>query len=273
MSSLQRRYHGVVRFHLIFTAIILLLGTSCAEPYLGVKIPFVATWGGATIGCSSADIALSDLRFYVSEIEFTDDRGRAFALGLHDDLQWQQADLALIDLEDGEGGCDNGTREVFAYLVGSLPPGDYKGLQFTVGVPFARNHANPLMARTPLDDPAMHWHWRSGYKFLRAGIRTPSDSFWIHVGSAGCEGTVRDISGCRFPNRIAVELEDFSPGQDAIAVNLKALLAGTGLTDGVPSDCSSGPPETSCVAPFAALGIDFESGQRSGQQNVFSVRQ
>ena len=260
-----------MRPHLIATLFFSLLATSCAEPYLGVKVPFVATWGEKSIGCGESDVALSDLRFFVSEIELLDGQGRSHTLELHDNLQWQQADLALIDLEDGLGYCDNGTTELFAYLVGSLPPGDYRGLRFTVGVPFGRNHANPMTADAPLDDAAMHWHWRSGYKFLRAGVRTDTDGFWLHVGSAGCEGTVRNISGCRYPNRIVVELDDFSPGDDSIAVNMEALLAGTNLIDAERSDCSSGPPESSCVAPFAALGIDFETGEHAGAQRVFAV--
>ena len=104
-------------------------------------------------------------------------------------------------------------------------------------------------------------------------MRTENDGFWIHVGSAGCKGTVRDISGCRFPNRVTVDLDDFLPGTHEIAVDMQALLAGTNLMDAEPSDCSSGPPETTCMAPFAALGIDFDSGERSGRQRVFSVRQ
>ncbi|MGI9248613.1 MAG: MbnP family copper-binding protein [Woeseiaceae bacterium] len=260
-----------MRRHLILAGLVMLLGCSCSEPYLGVKIPFVATWGDKPIDCDDNEITLSDLRLYVSEIELDDARGRKHTVVLHDNLQWQQPDLALIDLENGKGGCTNGTGETYAYLVGSVPPGDYKGLRFTVGVPFDRNHADPLKADSPLDDPAMHWHWRSGYKFLRAGIKTETDGFWIHTGSAGCEGTVRDIKGCRFPNRINVELAEFQPGRDSIAVNLKALSAGTDLADGLPTDCSSGPPETACIAPFSALGIDFESGKPAGQQRVFSI--
>jgi len=260
-----------VQAKLLLTGIVLLLASSCTQPYLGVKIPFVATWDGEAISCNSPDVSLSDLRFYVSSIELRETNGKNHRLGLHDDLPWQQSDLALIDLEDGKGTCSNGTSGLFAYLVGSVPPGEYNGLTFTVGVPFDRNHADPLMATAPLDDSAMHWHWRSGYKFLRAGVQTATDSFWIHVGSAGCEGTVRNITECRFPNRIAVELAEFSPGRDSIVVDLKALLEGTDLNDETATDCSSGPPESACVAPFAVLGIDFASGKRAGQQRVFSA--
>ena len=211
------------------------------------------------------------MRFYLSSVQLLDRDGKAFDLALHSDLPWQQSDLALIDLEDGQGPCANGTAEVVAYLEGDVPPADYQALRFTVGVPFDRNHANPLTAEAPLDDPAMHWHWRSGYKFMRAGVRMAGDSFWLHVGSAGCEGTVRHISGCRFPNRVDAELNGFVPNRDTVVIDLQALFAGVDFSDGEPGDCSSGPAETACVAPFAALGIDFGSGKRSGRQRVFSI--
>jgi len=258
-----------LRLHLI--VVLALLGTSCAEPYSEVKIPFVATWGDDTVHCTGTEMALTDLRLYVSEIELLNAKGEARALVLQRELPWQQPNLALIDLEDGQGACRNGTSEIFAHLVGSAPPGEYSGLRFTIGVPFEINHSDPLQAEAPLDDPAMHWHWRSGYKFLRAGVKSTTDGFWIHVGSAGCEGTIRNISGCRFPNRIPVELSEFSPGHDAIAIDLKELFAGTDLMDGEATDCSSGPPETACNAPFAALGIDFESGELLGRQRVFAI--
>ncbi len=251
----------------------MILATSCSKPYLGVKIPFVATWGDATIGCSDTPIALSDLRLYVAEPELLDSGGRPQRLELHANLPWQQADLALIDLEDGEDACANGTSDLFAYLVGSVRPGEYKGLRFTVGVPFDRNHSNPLAASAPLDDPAMHWHWRSGYKFIRAGVKTAHDSYWIHVGSAGCEGTVGDISACRFPNRVAVEIEEFVPNLDTVRVDLRTFFAGIDLDDAELSDCSSGPAESACITPFAALGIDFETGNVAGPQRVFLLKQ
>ncbi len=251
--------------------LVLLLSSACSKPYLGVKVPFVATWNGSPIACADEGIALSDLRLYVSSLQLLDAAGIAHDLQLHTDIPWQQPDLALIDLENGQDACRDGTPGLFAYLVGGVPPGEYKGLRFTVGVPFERNHANPLIAEAPLDDPAMHWHWRSGYKFLRAGVRTQDDGFWMHMGSAGCQGTVRDISGCRFPNRVTVELHDFSPNSDSIAIDLKALFDGVNFDDGLPGDCSSGPAESACVAPFAALGIDFETGTTKGRQNVFST--
>lgn len=93
----------------------------------------------------------------------------------------------------------------------------------------------------------------------------------MHLGSTGCEGTVRDIRGCRSPNRVTVELDGFAPNDDAVSIDLKALFAGIDFGDGIPGDCSSGPSESSCAEPFAALGIDFATGATEGEQKVFSI--
>ncbi len=256
-------------FQRLFLLCLSLQFAACAEPPLGVKIPFAAVWGEQSISCSDEEFALTDLRFFVSEVALVDSEGRSHPVTLDEQYQWQQADLALVDLEDGKGACQNGSRDVYSYLVGSVPPGIYRGLRFEVGVPFERNHANRVTAAAPLDVAEMYWH--SGYKFMRAGLRSPTDSFWIHLGSTGCQGTNRDITGCTFPNRVSVELPDFVPRQHTIAVDLKAL-AGASLQDGAASDCSSGPAESSCVSPFMALGINFDTGEIVGPQRIFSLQ-
>lgn len=247
------------------------LSLSCSRWDLGLEIPFVATWNGTPLTCDGGDRALTDLRFYISKPQVLTADGKARDVGFMVEKPWQNDAVALIDLEDGTGACRNGTAEVTAHLVGVTRSGDYRRLRFTVGVPFRINHGNPLTASPPLDDPDMHWHWRSGYKFLRAGVRDGSDGFWIHVGSAGCKGTVGNISECRFPNRIVVELDGFVPGESRVAIDLAQLTAGVDLDDGVASDCSSGPAEEACIAPFRALGIDFETGRQDGDQTVFTL--
>ena len=86
------------------------------------------------------------------------------------------------------------------------------------------------------------------------------------------KGTVGNITGCRFPNRIVVELDGFVPGESRVAIDLARLTAGVNLADGEPTDCSSGPAEVSCGEPFRALGIDFATGQQVGRQSVFSLQ-
>jgi uncharacterized repeat protein (TIGR04052 family) len=245
---------------------------SCGRWDVGVEIPIVATWQGQPIGCNGDGPVLSDLRFYLSNPQLIDKKGKVRDLRFATEFEWQNDAVAFIDLEDGSGACANGTTETFDRVIGVARAREYRGLRFTIGVPFRLNHENPLTATPPLDDSAMHWHWRSGYKFLRAGVQTENDGFWIHAGSAGCEGTVGHITGCRYPNRIDVELPDFVPGESAVEIDLAELLAGTDLGDGEASDCSSGPPEIACVAPYAALGIDFATGEGNGAQRVIAAR-
>jgi uncharacterized repeat protein (TIGR04052 family) len=248
------------------------LGASCSQSDLGFSIPFAATWDGAPIDCGSTSPALTDLRFFVSDVQLIDSAGEARDIRFATEMPWQNDAVALIDLEDGTGACMSGTSEVTAELVMVAPPRDYRGLRFTVGVPFRLNHLNPLTAGPPLDNRDMHRHRRSGYKFLRAGIRTENDGFWIHTGSAGCEGTVDNITGCRFPNRVQVNLPGFEPGESSVIIDLAALFSETNLANDVVGNCSSEPPETACTGPFATLGIDFASGQQNGSQRVFSTQ-
>ena len=256
--------------HLVVLPIIA-LAAGCSPSRTSVSVPFTPVFDDRIIECGDVEgsLGLTDLRLYVADPHLITRDGDRVRLQLEPDGLWQQRDLALLDFETGEGACDNGTADTNVALRGTAPAADYRGLQFTIGVPFDRNHQDPLQAAAPLGDPAMHWHWRAGYKFLRAGLRDGDDGFWIHLGSTGCEGTVRNISGCRAPNRVLVELDDFRPGEDSVGVDLAALVDQVTLQDGVATDCSSGPGEAACVAPFAALGLDHAAGTAAGRQRVF----
>jgi 7-cyano-7-deazaguanine synthase in queuosine biosynthesis len=66
-------------------------------------------------------------------------------------------------------------------------------------------------------------------------------------------------------------LADFVPGRNTVAIDLAALLANAALDDAVASDCSSGPAEVSCAAPFHALGLDFAGVEATQGQRLFRV--
>ena len=248
---------------------------ACARPSVPVSIPFVAQFGSEPLGCGEQSDAaqLTDLRFYLHDLQLISSEGNAIPVALEVDGSWQQHDLALLDFEDGSDQCLNGSDATNVILRGSVPDAKYHALSFTVGVPFDRNHSDPLQAIAPLGDPAMHWHWRAGYKFMRTGIRTATDGFWLHLGSTGCEGTVKNISGCKFANRAHVRLNDFVLGRDTVVVDLAALTSNVDLADALPTDCSSGPAETACEAPFRAMGLDFRTGETAFEQTVFRLRQ
>ena len=253
------------------SALFFLHATACVDNRQPVAIKFTAEWNGSLLGCDSPQIALTDLRFFVSNVVLTDRKGNTQRLELQDDSLWQQGSVALIDLENGSSRCQNGTKETHRSLTGLASGTDFVSLQFTVGVPFTLNHANPLLADAPLDDGAMHWHWRSGYKFLRAGIASETDSVWLHLGSTGCEGTVGNISSCRSPNRITVNLTGFSPVDDHVVVDLSRLFEDADLGDDAASNCSSSPADATCAGPFDALGLAFNGEEDAHEQRVFRV--
>lgn len=255
---------------LIPTPLFLILG--CSSPEMPIEIPFDVRFGDAPIGCSSSStsgFSLTDLRFYAYDFTLVTETGDEVPLELIPDPMWQSEGVALVDFEDGQGSCANGSAGINTAVRGLAAPASYAGLRFRVGVPERLNHRDPLRAAPPLNDSSMHWHWVSGYRFLRAGVVGGSDGFWLHLGSTRCEGTVTDIEGCKASNRVDVRLSAFDPARDAVIVDLERLVEGVKLADGTPGDCSSGPAETACAAPFAALGIDFETGAAVAPATVF----
>lgn len=250
-------------------ALLLLALQGCAPEPLDMSVPFSAVYGQAALTCGSASAAgrLTDLRFFVSDVHLYDSDHQAVELQLAGDRRWQNRSVALIDLEDGSGACENGTPDENSTLFGRVPRGDYRGISFVIGVPFESNHADPLTAEAPLDDSAMHWHWRSGYKFLRAGFENDSRSHWLHLGSAACEGTIQSISHCRLPNRITVMLGDWEPGS-TLLVDVATLFDAFSASEDTRSSCSSGPAEESCRYPYDVLGLDAATGLQQEPQRL-----
>lgn len=248
---------------------VLLLTASCSGPPADVAIRFAAEYKGVPVACDEQGVALSDLRFYIHNIRLLDSSGEILPVQLVEDGLWQSESVALVDLEDGQGTCANGSPLVNATIRGKFAGGTTRGIRFDIGVPENLNHADPLQAVPPLDRTPMHWHWRSGYKFVRAGIAADEGGFWMHLGSSRCQGTIGDIQGCMSPNRPVVELDGFDPLKHRIVLDLGALFASASMTES--GSCSSGPDETACTGPFAALGLDFASGATLDVAGVFRV--
>ncbi|MBK8003329.1 MAG: metallo-mystery pair system four-Cys motif protein [Gemmatimonadetes bacterium] len=181
--------------------------------------------------------------------------------------------------EDGTGPCRNGTPATRLTITGRVPAGDYRGLRFTVGVPWALNHLDLTRQAPPLDLTAMFWTWASGYTFLRLDLSTdgPVNRLFLHLGSSGCVRGDGDTDAklppdrCAQPNRPDVAVEGFDPARDTVLVDLAALLAESRLDTNqanTAKGCMSGPDDQDCDPMFAALGLPF--GDRSGgPQRVF----
>jgi uncharacterized repeat protein (TIGR04052 family) len=101
------------------------------------------------------------------------------------------------------GPCRNGTAATNTAVRGTCARGHaYTGVRFTLGVPFSRNHGDPTVAPSPLNNTAMFWNWQGGYKFLKfdtassgqpATTKAPdpqgggnASGFSVHLGSTVC---------------------------------------------------------------------------------------
>jgi uncharacterized repeat protein (TIGR04052 family) len=241
-----------------------------------VEIPFAAVIGDTPFSCqSSRDVAAdhfqpNDLRLYVHDVELLDDAGTAAPVTLSPDGVFQAGSLALLDFEDGTGNCANGTSATHTTLTGHVRRGNYRALRFTLGVPFALNHADPGLADPPLNLGRMQWGWQAGYKFLRfEGTDAAGHGLRFHLGSTGCEGTIGHITRCARPNRGTIALPGFRLGHSRVLVQLSALLASF---DGHHTrSCMSDVDATDCVPMFSAIGIDLASGSPSAAQTLFAL--
>jgi uncharacterized repeat protein (TIGR04052 family) len=188
-----------------------------------------------------------NLQFYLYDIELLDERGMAHPLKLVAGEPWQSEQVALVDLA-GESGTKRNE------VVRGMPhgAGKYTGIRFTVGVPFALNHANPLTAAAPLDRGPLFWTWQSGYKFLRADF----DQSSFHLGSTGCSSASAlrpPAQPCAQPNRMRVQLNG-DPVGGVIRIDLAPLVASAGACTGNYGH------EQACAAAYASTGLQPETG-------------
>ena len=222
-----------------------------------------------SLGATASAMTPLDFRFYVSEVTLLDAGGNEVPLVLQQDGKWQHQNVALLDFEDKSGACANGTLETRHQIVGSAPAGDYRGLKFTLGIPFGLNHIDSTLAPSPLNLTSLWWNWNFGYKFARIDLAPVGDvarvrqhrahgsvseasdpgsanesgghsdrkpeagqAFAIHLGSVGCQmDAAQPPVVCTAPNRAEISLTDFEPDQSIVVVDLAALLARTNLAE------------------------------------------
>ena len=240
------------------------------------------------VGTSKSKISGRDFRFYVSNVRLIDSAGKETPVQLNQDGKWQLDDLALLDFENGTGPCSNGTPEMNSQIAGTVPDGQYKGLRFTLGVPFEKNHLDPLSQPSPLNLTALFWVWNAGHKFARLDFSSTGNprGFVVHLGSTGCtpndtENTIP--TKCAAPNRADVAFPDFDPSRNSVIADLGALLQDTNvdttLNNMMPegesgmrmgAGCMSGPAMTDCTGLFANFGLSFRD-HPAGPQKFFRV--
>ena len=257
------------------------------EKQQSIRIQFAPEVNGAPfrcgqsytgVGTTQSTLTPKDFRLYVSQVHLMTAAGEAVPLTLTPNA-WQHHNLALLDFEDKTGDCESGTSATNLEITGTVPAGDYTGIQFELGVPFDMNHQDASTAPAPLNLTSMFWVWRFGYKFTRIDFATTGmpQGYFIHLGSTGCTGN-SDIPTtaplqCENPNRGQITLNSFKPDNDVIVADLGALLQDSDIDVNQAESaagCMSGNDDADCNAILPALGVDFNG--TPAQQRLFSVR-
>ena len=167
-----------------------------------------------------------------------------------DSTSWQGDATAMVALG---GAIEN------PVVTGEVEPGRYVGIEFLLGIPFDRNHGNPLAAAPPLNIPSMFWTWQSGYKFVRVDV---ANDWSFHLGSTGCvsASAVRPPDApCRQPNAARIRLASDTPATGTIVLDLDALLAHIDPT--VEDNCMEAYADRdACRGLLANLGMDPDTG-------------
>lgn len=193
------------------------------------------------------------LQFFVSDLKMVEADGSAALVRLAVAPPYQDEDTALVSLaaDDGPGN---------ATIHGTAPNGDYAHMEFLLGIPFARNHGNPLDAEPPLNRSAMFWAWQSGHKFLRLDL---GNAWSFHLGSTGCHSAsaVRPPQReCRHPNLARIRLPASVATNGQVNVDLGALIAAVDpMRDA--SCMGDYAKDDACRRLLAELGLDAQTGR------------
>jgi len=292
-----RAFHSEAFMSVVALAAAMLLATTPAVPsapaadsLIPITIRLQATVGDTPFSCgkeypgigtSGATITASDFRFYVHNVRLVTARGDTVRAAMAPRSPWQDREIALLDFENGTATCANGTPETNPQITVLAPAGEYQGVAFTVGVPFARNHSDMATQGPPLSLSRLFWSWNAGYKFLRVDMRaTRPDSAataWvIHLGSTGCTGAAgaKAPTSCSHGNRPEIALSGFNPARDVIVADLAALLSRSDVRRNQPQTamgCMAAPNDADCGGLFASLNLPHPNATGADTPKFFRV--
>lgn len=247
--------------------------------------PFTCAQAYEGIGATGSTVEVADFRVFVTNARLIGADGAKTPIALDHDGIWQVADVALLDFEDATGTCVNGTPAMNTSLRCTVPAGEYTGLAFEIGVPFAHNHGDPTLAPSPLNLTAMFWNWQGGCKFVKIELSSTglpvtheANRGWVlHLGSTGCASKARTAAPtaeCANPNHVAVRFEGFDPAANTIAFDVAPVLAQANVDMNTPETspgCMSFLNDDDCVPVMSRLGLGFRD-IAAGEQLFATMR-
>lgn len=239
-----------------------------------------------------------DTRFFVSNLMMTKVDGTLAPVYL-DASAMQYQNVAQIDF--GYNTASSGVACSVDYnmnITGMVEPGDYTGIQLTVGVPIRSadlivklNHTDRTYDpdREAITSPGMNWSWQGGRKFIKLEfmpddpvikVNGSTTTKWnVHLGSTGCVGDptiAGNETACTNANRLDLNFTDFDERTQKVVLDVGGLFAKSDVSfdGGGAAGCMSSVTDPECLAIFETLGIDAENGRSlvgEQQQTVFSV--
>lgn len=242
----------------------LLLLSSCAEHVEHQQLQFIASFDQQAIACDAAlfidntDWQIEQLQFYISQVSYQTDDGIWHPWPMITSA-FQTDNVALLG-----NNCTDTAEPLGNWVIEfqrAIVPSEVKALEFSLGVPFALNHLNPLTQNSPLNDASMFWVWQTGHKFLRLEMSSNTDDWLFHLGSTGCQAPSAmraPKSPCLQANLQKIHLSVDLTANDLkpITVDLSTLLSGVLLTR--ENSCQSEPTNAVCQQLFANLALSAE---------------
>jgi len=285
MPRAHRHVASLVGTLMFVAATLLLAPTAQAAKPQTYHIRFAAAVGSkpfqcgqsyTDLGLGGATVAVDYFRFFVSGVRLIDATGRRVPLELQQDGVWQRRDVAFLSFENPASGCANGSPLQHEEVAGTAPPGDYRAVEFTLGLPNDLDHADATVAESPLNLTDMFWTWQAGYKFLRfdARVTAPDGSsagYFLDLGSTGCTQPPGGAVTCRNPNLETVVLDGFDPEKNVVVADLGSLFAHADLLALARAGGCMSSPGQACQPVMHDLGVAF-GGEAGGAQALFRVR-
>jgi hypothetical protein len=167
-----------------------------------IEMRFYPKWGTAPLtlntrytNAAGDTVQLSAIKFYVSEAALVDSTGKEFKLtdGDAHAKASHGSGLAiwLVDMSATTVAANG-----YYPFQAKGAPGKYRGVKFSVGVPFDENHKDAATQGEPLGpNSGMYWSWNPGYIFHKIEGRVDSAGqqkvLNYHLGEDNRKATIR----------------------------------------------------------------------------------
>lgn len=259
MAALALNQSNTITGAVSFEALASGNAVSCSTPP-GTGVTIANALNNGTGG--AYNIVVQDLRFYISNIKLIDASDNLVDVSLAaNNFQDPATGVVLLDFEDKTGACTNGTTETHTSIQMNYPAGNYKGIQFDIGIPDASNrlyYAGSPAAGTPgvYSYSGMYWTWAGAYKFTKLEFKNTGSTnngyvSVLHLGSSGnavtnmsCDDVTLTATAttavadnvhpavpnsCIYMNRSTIRLTgtSFDPVTNKVALDLASLFSGT----------------------------------------------